>query len=141
MKLLQETFKSVYAKYLTTTMWTSDAIPFYIDHVPNAKSYPIICFYHISTNNFMAMPNTVQPSGFDYIDSRFQFSVYGNDKQYSQIMDITDRLEDTYHRKNLVYGNNCTFIAMFTIDSTTKFFDEQQKIWTITQDYRILAGK
>jgi len=112
-----------------------------MDHVPQSVSYPIIVFYHIASNNTMAMPSTIQANGFDYVDSRFQFSIFSNDRQHVDLEDMADRIEDLYHRQSLILGNNCTHIATIVTNSRTKFYDQGQKIWSISQDYRILAGK
>lgn len=141
MNIISEIKKAVLAKYQTTTLYTVDAIPFYMDHVPNSRTFPFICFFHIDANNTMAMPSAAQPGGFDYVDSRFQFSVFANDRQHVQMEDICDRLEDAFHRQALVTGNGVTHIATITTNSRTKFWDEKQKIWHISQDYRILAGR
>jgi hypothetical protein len=141
MKIVEEVKKALYAKYQTSTLWTVDAIPFYMDHAPQSKNYPIICVYYISSGNFMAMPSTIQPGGFDYIDSRFQFSVYGNDRQNVQLTDIQDRLEDVFHRQPLTLGSNCTCIAVISLNQRTQFYDQKNKIYTISNDMRILAGR
>ena len=141
MKLIEEVKKAVYAHYNTTTLNTVDHIAFFQDHAYTGICYPIICFYHISSNSSMAMPTTAKPTGFDYIDSNFQFSVYSNDRQYSNAEDIMDRLEEAFHRVPLTLYNDCTHIATICTNARTKFWDENQKIWHISADFRILAGK
>jgi len=147
MRIISEIKKAVAAKYLTSTLWTVDAIPFYMDHAPQGTTtqplvYPIICFYHVSTNNTMAMIQPIiKPTGWDYVNSRFQFSVYANYRQHVQAEDIMDRIEDVYHRVPLILGNNCTHIATFSVDGTTKFYDQKEKIWHLRQDMMILAGR
>ena len=141
MNLIQEIKMGLYAKYQTTTLWTVDAIPFYLDHVPQSVNYPVICCYHISGNFDMAMPNlATKPEGWDYCNSRFQLSIYGNDKNHVQIEDIAKRLSLAFHRTSLTLGNNCTHIATILINDRTAFWDANQKIWTVSQDYRIMAG-
>ena len=81
MKIVEELKKAIYAKYQTDSLWTSDGINFYLDHVPNSVTYPFICLYHISSGNYMAMPTPTKAAGYDYVDARFQFSVYGNDRK------------------------------------------------------------
>lgn len=141
MKIIEELKKAIYAKYQTSTMYTSDGVQMYLDHVPSSVCYPIICVYHISSNNFMSMPTQTVAGGFDYVDSRWQMSVYSNDRQHVQIEDLADRLEDLFHRQPLTLANNCTHIATISTDQKTLFYDQQQKIWTIRLDFRILAGK
>jgi len=142
MLLIQEIEKALYAKYLLSTLWTVDGINFYLNHAPNSKNYPIICVNYISSNNSMAMINpTTKPSGWDYVDSRFQFSIFGNDKQYTQIVDIQNRLENLFHRQSLTLGNDCTCIAVISLNQGTKFWDERLKIWHISNDFRIIAGR
>lgn len=142
MKIIEQIKRAIWTKYQTTTLWTVDAIPMYLDHVPQSVAYPIITIDYINSNNTMAMPElTSKPEGFDYVDARIQFSVFGNDRQNVQITDIQDRLEDIYHRQQLTLGSNCTFIAMISLNQGTKFYDEKQKIWHISNDYRVLAGK
>jgi hypothetical protein len=121
-------------------MWTVDVVDFHLDHVPQSVCYPIICCYHIASNNFMSMPSTVQVGGYDYVDSRFQFSIYGNDRQHSTLEDLADRLENLYHRQSLTLGGGCTHIATISINQKTLFFDQALKIWTLRMDFRILAG-
>jgi len=141
MKIIEEIKKAVYAKYLTTTLWTVDAISLYLNHGPNALVYPFVVFSHMATNNSYAMPDGTHPTGYDYVDSLFQFSICSNDRQHDDLEDIADQIEDTYHKVSLTLGNNCTHIATLVIDGRTIFGNESQKIWTIHQQYRILAGK
>ena len=141
MKIIEEIKKSVYAKYQTSTLFTVDQVAFYMDHVPQAVSYPCVVFYHIASNNFMAMANPSKTEGFDYVDSIFQFSIYSNDRQHVQAEDIADRIEDLYHRQSLTMSNSVSHIGTIVTNSRTKFWDQSQKIWHISQDYRILAGR
>lgn len=112
-----------------------------MDHVPQSVAYPIIAVYHISSNNTMSMPTSTVPNGFDYCNAKFQFSIYGNDTQHVQIEDIADRLETIFHRTSLTLDAGYTHICTYTTDSSTKFWDEGQKVWHIRQDYLIMAGK
>ena len=141
MLLIQEIKQSLYAKYQTDTLWTVDAIPFYLEKAPQSKDYPIICCYHIDSNQTMAMPTVAKPSGFDYCDARFQFSIHGNNRQHVQLEDIANRLENLFHRTSLTLGNDCTHIASICINSGTRFWNENEKIWTIALDFRFLAGR
>lgn len=141
MKIAQEIKKAIYAKYQTSTLFTVDAVPLYLDHVPASVAYPIIVVHPISSGNSMAMPSLAQPTGFDYEDGRWQFMIYGNDRQHVQIEDIADRLEDLFHRSSLPTGNGVTHIATISIDQYTTFWDQQQKIWTLMMQFRILAGR
>ena len=140
-KIVEEIKKALYAKYLTSTLWTTDKIPFYLNHAPQSVVYPIIVVNYISSNNTMAMPTVAKPSGWDYIDGRFQFAVRGNDRQLSTLTDIQDRLEDLFHRTSLTLGNDCTHLGTISLNQGTEFFEDALKVWTITNDYRILAGK
>lgn len=139
MKLISEIKKAIWAKYQTSTLYTVDHIDFFLDHTPNATVYPLIVCYHVSSGNFMAMP-TQAHGNFDYVDSRFQFNVYGNEYQHADIEDIADQLEDLYHRSTLTLGNGCTHIVTISLNQNTTFYDEQQKIWGIRLDMRIIAG-
>ena len=141
MKLIQEIKKALWTKYQGNTLFSSDAIPFYLDHVPNSIAYPFIVCYHISSGNYMAMPSVSQVGGFDYVDSRFQLTVFGNDREHVALEDIGDRLEDCFHRQPLSLGNNCTHIATISLNQKTLFYDQMQKIWSLRMDFRILAGK
>jgi len=140
MQIIEEIKKGIYAHYQTTTLWTVDKIPIYQDHVTRV-AYPFICFYHIASNNSMAMPTPSKAAGYDYVDSRFQFSLFSNDRTYTVLEDYANRLEDAFHRVPLTFANDVTHIGTIVINGRTKFWDAQQKIWTINQDYRILAGK
>jgi hypothetical protein len=142
MNIIDEIKKAVVVKYKASTLWTADAIPFYMDHEPNKIQYPSICFYHINSRNTMAMPVPVtKPEGFDYVDAIFQFTVFANDRQETTMEDICNRLEDVYHRQSLATGNSVTHIATISINQSTKFWDQQQKIWSIAMTFRILAGR
>lgn len=141
MKLIEQIKKGIYAHYNTTTLWTSDAIPLYQDHVPNSVCYPCVCFYHISSTNEYAMVSTSHATGYDYVNCRIQFSIYANDRQNTTAEDIADRLEDAFHKVQLTFGDDCTHIVTLVQGARTRFWDQQQKIWTISQDYMILAGK
>jgi hypothetical protein len=140
MIIIQAIKKGIYTKYQTSTLYTVDNIPFYLDHVPQSVNYPIICVYAISSNNTMAMPTTIKTEGFDYVSSRFQFSIYGNDKNHVQIEDIANRLEQLYHRQTLTLGDGVSHIETIALNQGTKFYDQSQKIWTIAIDFRIRAG-
>lgn len=140
MKIIESLKQGIYTKYQTSTLWTADAIPFYMDHVPQSVCYPIICCYYISSGNYMSMGNTTQPAGYNYIDSRMQFTIYGNDRQNVQITDIASRLEDVYHRQSMILPNGVTFIAGISLNQRTLFFDQNLKIWSLRTDFRFLAG-
>lgn len=143
MKLLEEVKKGIVAHYATTTLATVDHIPLYQDHIPNAITYPFIVFFHKSSNNKYAMIDaSTHPTGYDYLmPAIFQFSVYANDRQYSQMEDIADRLEDAFNKVHMTFGAGCTHIGTLVSDDRTKFFEQNQKIWVIHQDYRIWCGK
>ena len=141
MKLLEEISKAIKVKYEADTLYTVDKIQMYLDHVPQSVSYPIICVYHEASNNKYAMVTDDHPIGYDYVFSDWRFSIYGNDRNYTQMMDICDRLEDLYHKQSLTLGNNCTHIVTLVKDARTKFYDQNQKIWSIHQKYTIWAGK
>ena len=141
MIITQEIKKAIYAKYLTSTLWTSDAVSMYLDHVPQSVNYPIIVVHPISTGNNMAMPTVANPIGWDYQDGIWDFVVYGNDRQNTNIIDIACRLEDLYHRQSLPTGNGVTHIATMSINESQSFYDQQQKIWKLLMHFRILAGR
>jgi hypothetical protein len=143
MNIVQSVKQAIWAKYQTSTLYTADHVALYLDHVPASVTYPIICVYAISSNNFMAMPTAVKTEGFDYIDSRFQFTIYGNDRNHVQMEDIADRLETLYHRQSLIMpiGSNVSHIATISLNQRTMFYDQKIKVWTLNTDYRILAGK
>jgi len=143
MLIVSEVKKAIRAHYLTTTLWTTNAYPLYEDHVPQSVTYPLITYYHISSNNRYAMTNnlTGHPKGYDYIWSRWQFSVFANDRQNMLLEDITDRVEDAYHKTPLILGNNCTHIATLVQNGHTLFYDQQQKIWSVHLQFWIWAGK
>jgi len=142
MNIIQEIKKSIWAKYQTSTLWTVQNIPMHLDKfTPQAKVYPIIGVFHISSNLTMAMPSTIQPAGFNYSDGRWQMSIWGNDRQHAQIETIADVLEDLYHRSSLATGNGVTHIATISYNNNTTFYDEKNKIWGIHLQFRILAGK
>lgn len=141
MQIIEEIKKGIYAHYKTTTLWTVDAIPIYQDHVPTSVAYPFICYYYIASNNTMSMPDASATTGHDYVDARIQFSLYCNDRQYTALEDYANRLEDAFHRVPLTFSNDVTHIATIVTNSRTKFYDQQQKVYTINQDYRFLAGK
>lgn len=142
MKILEEIKKGVYAHYQTTTLWTVDAVPFYQDFAPNGVKYPIITFNHVSSNNSYAMPNIADGhvSGYNYVDSRWRFTIYTNDRQNTQLEDINDRLEEAFHRVKLTFGNDVTHIETYIINASTAFYDQKLKVWSIRCDYRIIAG-
>ncbi len=141
MQMIEELKKAIYAKYLTTTLWTTDGYWCYQDHVPQSVAYPIVVFIHVSSVNKYAMPTTTVTNGFDYVDVRMQFSIYGNDRQNATIEDIADRIEDTYHKTQLVLGDGCTNIGTLILGARTKFWDQDQKIWGIHQDFKFMCGK
>ena len=141
MLIIQEIKKAIYAKYNASTLFTVDHVPLYLDHVPNIKTYPIICLYPINSNQTMAMPSAIKTEGFDYSDGRWQFSIYGNDRNQVQLEDIADRLETIFHRSTLSTGNGVSHIATISLNQSTLFFDQGLKIWTIRIDFRIIAGK
>ena len=143
MKIIEEIKKGVLAHYLTTTLNTVDAIPFYQDHVANDTKYPIIVFKHIASNYNYAMPNVndSHPNGYNYARSRWRFTIYSNDRQNMNLEDISDRLEDAFHRVLLTFSNGVTHIGTYIVDSRTDFWDQQQKIWMVHQDYVIFAGQ
>ena len=140
MRIITELKKAMFNKYNLSTLWTTDAIPFYLNDAPLVTNYPIITLKHQAGRNTMAMPSVAQPAGFNYVDSIWTFAVMGNQLQHVQMEDIADRLEDVYHRQTLITGNGVSFIAMFTTGSHTLYYNEGLKIWTIEQDYRCLAG-
>jgi hypothetical protein len=140
MKILSELKKAIFAKYNLSTLWSTDAIPFYLNDAPLVKNYPLIVVKYQAGRNTMAMPSVAQPAGFNYVDCIFTFDIMGNQLQHVQMEDIADRLEDVYHRQTLITGNGVSFIAMFTTGSQTRFFDEGLKIWTVSLDFRVLAG-
>lgn len=141
MLLTQEIKKALVSKYQASTLWTVDAIPFYLDHVPNSKNYPIICVYPISSNQTMSMPTVANPSGFDYSDGLWQITIFGNDRQFTQMEDIADRLETLYHRSTLPTGSGVTHIATFSVNQQQKFFDQNIKVWSIIIQFRIIVGR
>jgi len=141
MKIIEEIKKGVYAHYQTLTLWTVDAVTFYMDHVPNAVEYPFIVFYHLASNNSYSMVDGTHPKGYDYVDSIFQFSLFGNDRQHSELENYADQIEDGFHKVHLILGGNVTHIATLTTDSRTSFYDQGLKVWQINQKYRIMAGK
>jgi len=141
MNLIQEIKKALKVKYQLSTLWTTDAVPFYLDHAPLGKNYPIIAVYHVGANQTMAMPTIATPAGFNYTDGRWQMSIFSNDRQHIDLEDIADRLEDVFHRQSLTLGNGCTHIATLSYNNHTTFYDEGQKIWGIHLQFRILAGK
>jgi hypothetical protein len=142
MNLIQSIKKALWDKYQLSALWTVQKIPFFLDHAPQIKTYPMIIAYHVDAKQTMAMPTIVQPGGFNYADSRFSLVVYGNDRNHVEIETIADTLEDLFHRQSLptlTYGVN--HIATISIDSRTLFYDQKQKIWSVQQYYRILVGK
>ena len=141
MKITQEIKKSIYAKYQTSTLFTVDHIPLYLDHVPSNLEYPIIVVHPVSSGNTMAMPDISNNIGWDYVDGRWQFSLYSNDLQHVQLEDICDRIEDLYHRQSLPTANGVSHLATFSVDQRTAFFDESLKIWSIYMQFRIIAGR
>lgn len=142
MKIIQVLKKAILTKYQNSTLYTVDAIPMYLDHVPQAVNFPVICVYAVSSNQSMAMVSQSAANGYDYVDSRFRFTVYGNERQHSQLEDIADRLEDVFHRQSLTLSDaTITHIATISINQNTTFYDQQNKIWSINQTFRILAGK
>lgn len=128
-------------KYKLSTLWTVDAIPFALNYNPNSKNYPLIVINHVKTNSTMAMPSTVQLTGYNYVDSRFSLIVYGNTNNHATIEGIADSLETLYHRSSLPTAGGVTHIATIFIDGQTIFYDQGQKIWGINQYIRVLAGK
>ena len=140
MILIQEIKKALYAKFQTSTMHTVDGLQMYLDHTPNSVSYPLVTVYALSSNQTMAMPNTIKPSGFDYCDAIFDICVYGNDKNHVVVESFADQLETLYHRQLLTTGNSVTHIATISIQQRTMFYDQAQKVWSIHTHYRILAG-
>ena len=140
MNLIQEIMKGVFTHYKTTTLWTTDAVPFYLNDVPQSVKYPIIVMNHIAGNFSMAMPTAVKTAGWDYCDAIFQFSIFGNDRQHPTTEEIAERLSLAFHRIPIVLGGDCSHIATILVNNRTAFYDSGQKIWHKTQDYRILAG-
>jgi hypothetical protein len=141
MLLIQEIKKALKTKYETTTLWTVDHIPFYLNYAPNVKNYPMIRVTQAGSGLTMAMPDpATKPEGWNYTDGRWQITVLGNVNQETTIESIANQIENLYHRQSLTLGNNCTHIATFSLDNHTSFFDEQQKIWGIHVQFRIIAG-
>jgi len=142
MKILEEIKKGVWAHYQTTTLYTVDGIAFYQDYAANSIKYPIIVFSHISSNNSYAMPSISDshPNGYNYVDSRWRFTIYANDRQNMELEDINDRLEEAFHRVKLTFGNGVTHIETYIINASTTFYDQKLKVWSIRCDYRIVAG-
>jgi len=87
------------------------------------------------------MVDGTHPTGYDYVDCMFQFAIFGNDRQHSDLEGYADQIEDGFHKIQLTLGNNCTHIATLVTDSRTSFYDQGLKIWQINQKYRILAGR
>lgn len=142
--MLEELKKGIVSHYQTSTIYTVDGIKIYQDHVPQSVNYPFIAFYHIASNYSYAMIDVAagHPAGYDYLNpARIQFSVYVNDRQYSSMEDLADRLEDLFNKQKITLANSCTNFGILTVNSRTKFFDQNQKIWGLHQDYSFWVGR
>ena len=140
MQIINEIKKALYAKYQTSTLCTVDKIPYYLDHVPNSVQYPFIVVYQKASGNSMSMPTTAKPAGWNYVDSLWGVSVYGNDRNDVALHSIASDIEDLYHRQSLTLGASCTHIATISLNVRQSFYDQQNKIWGIHLTLRILAG-
>lgn len=132
----------IYNHYMASTLWTADAVPIYLNYVPNATDYPFVVVSHISSNNNYAMIDSTHPKGYDYVlPAIFQFTVLGNDRQHSTIENIADQLEDLFHKTQLTLAASVTNFGTLVTDSRTTFFNQSNKVWQISQNYQFWAGK
>lgn len=136
MHLLTETQKYIYSTYMLTAGLS--ATPFYFNHAPQGTDYPIVTYNVVSNVPTMAMGST----GNDYAQYRIQFQVFVNEQQYSQGMSILQSLEDTFHRKtNVTLNNDVTLICSKIQGNVISFFNSEEKIWQISEDYSFMVGK
>lgn len=136
MKLISEVEKAIIS--LITTDNDFLLIPCYLDHAPQTATYPLIVVKYINAPNSYSMGET---GGHDYVTIRLQIDIHGNEDQYATIVDLDDKLEDLLHRTTLTLANDVTNICTLVSD-TRKFFGVNgEKIWTISKDYKVMAGK
>ena len=144
MKMLKELKKGILTRFNNSTIYSVDGIKLYEDHMPSSKTYPFVVFYHVSSVNKYAMIDTTtgHTNGYDYLmPARIQFTIYANDRQNVEMEDIADKLEDLYNKQKIALANDCTNFGTLLTGSRTKFDNQQQKIWSISQDYNFFVGK
>jgi len=135
MQLLSETIKHIYSTQQVSSL---SAIPFYQDHAPEGVDYPIITFKIITNNPSMAMGTT----GNDYAEFTTQFNVYVNEQQYSNGISYLQGIEDLYHRKtDISLNNNVTLICSKVKGGNISFYNQNEKIWQLSEDFTFMVGK
>ena len=131
--------KSELQKHIVTTYDNASAtfgsVQLYFNHATQTTDYPFIVFNSVSNTNSQAF------SGAEYLTSRIQFSIYGNEDQYSTLIDLSDKLENTFHRKtDINLNNSIRLICSKVMDTKIQFYNDNEKIWNITQDYKFELG-
>jgi SpoU rRNA methylase family enzyme len=125
-------------KWVYTTITSASAlsgIPCYLNHAPLDTNYPVITF------NFVSNPITMAMDNHNYMTSRVQINVYGNDQQYSECMDIVENLQNALHRKlNISLNNDITMICSKAIGGAITYFENDDNVWHFTQDYQMMVG-
>ena len=134
--LQSETLKHIFSTQQASTELSG--VNFYQDHAPQDVDYPIITFKVITYAPSMAMGTT----GNDYADYTVQFNVYGNDQQYSDLITLLQKIEDTYHRKtNISLNNDVTLICSKIKGGNISYFNQTEKIWQLSEDFVFKVGK
>jgi len=128
-------------KYIYTTFTTTASLsttPFYLNHAPQDTSYPIVTYNVISNVPSMAMGST----GNDYGTYRIQFQVFVNEPDYSAGMTILNDIESAFHRQsNVTLSNDVTLICAKVQGNVVTFFNDEEKVWQISEDYSFMVGK
>jgi hypothetical protein len=134
MYLMEETIKHIVATQQVTP--SLSGVEMWLNHAPDDIEYPLITFNVVSLVPSMAMDD------HDYGDYRVQFTVYGNEQMFTNCMTIMQNIESTYHRKsNINLNNGVNLICSKVNGGNISFFNDQEKIWQISEDFRFMVGK
>jgi hypothetical protein len=134
MSQTSEIIKAIANKYIESKKTYS----FYFDHAPinsdgSALAYPVITFKIVDVQNNFSMPNKT------YNMARVQFNIYGNENQFSDLVDIMGEIEDLYHLQTLTVSGY-THVCTKFLNKRINYYDGGEKIYTVTCDCMIFTG-
>lgn len=119
-----------------------NSVDLYHDHAPQGTAYPFMTFNIVSSPRTFAMAATAGGTPHSYsLNTRVQFSVFGNEDQLAEVMAAMAEIEDTFAFQELSLSNGVTSICAHVVDQRVAYFDRDNKVWTATTDMIFRAGE
>jgi hypothetical protein len=139
--ILQETILGL----MNTVSSNITDTPCYLNHIPqtlvngNESQYPCIIFNVISSPRTYSMKDG-SGDNHTYSRVRVQFTVFGNEDQQQEAMDISDELENLFKFKSDTLDGDVNWICTHISDQNIKFYEEGEKVWSINTDMIFTMG-